>query len=578
MTRFILIDNSIVDSSGHHYQYAAHCLAAAKELGYEPILAINKKNNMTKMPWKIFGIFTSTFWMYDKYEPVIMKLYHKLEKVNNKILNFIILDIFGYFLIKKLLNKTKIVEFAKDTQELLKQIDLTEGDMIFLPTSGLVEMFGILECAKMNPSCKKTSWHFLFRRNINMGSPDTDSSYLKLHLMRKVFQIFIKKLTFQAYFYTDSIQLTQQYEKLGVKFHTLPIPHTISKPKLKKSSTTINVTYLGDARTEKGYNYLPHVVQDLWHDYVKSEKISFTIQSYFNINQEESRTIVAFHELQNFPPDKVRLILNPLDQDKYQNLLTDSDIMLLPYDKVNYYARSSGILTESLGCGIPVIVPAGTWLARQFIKEVYVHQRSLREKFSRKSYDNAELQCENSLEKISINDKLVLNYKKPVVYTSFEIDDQDSHVLITLFFEENSISSVLVDVIQMTYDHLVIISNSNLVEKSDLAYATVILPIRNHTKKIMLKFRNIGSGKIVLKVSVDTLHCDPKNVPLSSIGMIYDNPEEISQKLANVIDNYDHFLKTAKEFSISYLKKHNAKSLIQKIANNTKTVVSESNQ
>lgn len=575
MTRFILIDNSIVDSSGHHYQYAVHCLAAAKELGYKPILAINKNNNIAKVPWNVFGVYASTFWMYDKYEPVVMKLYHKLENINNKILNFVILGGFGYFLINKLLDKKKIYEFAKDTHELIKQIDLKDGDMIFLPTSGLVEMFGILECAKMNPSCKKASWHFLFRRSIHTGHPDRDTSHLKLELMRKVFQIFRKKSTFQAYFYTDSIQLTQQYEKLGVKFHTLPIPHTISKSELKKSSKIINVTYLGDARTEKGYHYLPHVVQDLWHDYVQSERVFFTIQSYFSLHPGEPKTIVAFHQLQNFPSDKVRLILNPLDQEEYQNLLIGSDIVLLPYDQVNYYARTSGILAESLGCGIPVIVPAGTWLSRQFIKEVYQYQRSLREKFLKKSHNKIELQYKKGLQKNSINDKLVLNRKKPTAYTLFEIDDQDSHVLVTLFFEENSMSSVTVDIIQMTSDDLVIASNSNLVEKSDLIYATVILPIKNHAKKMVIKFRNIGSEEVVLKVSVDTLYFSQSNVPLSSIGIIYDNPEEISQKLANIIDNYDHYLKTAKEFSVAYLEKQNAKSLIQKIANNTKTVVLE---
>jgi len=574
MTKFILVDNSIIDSSGHHYQYAVHCLIAARDLGYEPILAINKNNNMAKVPWKVFGVYSSTFWMYDKYEPVIMKLYHKLEKINSKILNFVILGGFGYFLIKKLLDKKKIAEFAKDTQELIKQIDLENGDIIFLPTSGLVEMFGILRCAKMNPSCKKASWHFLFRRSMHTGHPDKDTSNLKLELMRKVFQIFHKKSILQTHFYTDSIQLTQQYEKLGVRFDTLPIPHTISKSELKKSSSSINVTYLGDARTEKGYHHLPHIVQDLWHDYVLSEKISFTIQSYFNLAEGEPKTIVSFHELQNFPSDKVKLILNPLDQEEYQNLLIDSDVVLLPYDQVNYYARTSGILAESLGCGIPVIVPAGTWLSRQFIKEVYQYQRSLREKFLRKSHD-MKLRYEESAQQNSINDELVLNRKKSMVHTSFEIDDQDSHVLVTLFFEENSMSPVMIDIIQMTSDDLIIASNSNLVEKSDLTYATVISPIKNHVKKIMLKFRNTRSEKIVLKASVDTLHCSQKNVPLSSIGIIYDNPEEISQKLANIIDNYDHYLKTAKEFSLAYLEEQNAKSLVQKIANNTKTVVSE---
>jgi glycosyltransferase involved in cell wall biosynthesis len=567
-----------MDASGHHYQYAVHCLTAAKDLGYEPILAINKNNNIAKAPWKIFGVYTSTFWEYDKYEPIIIRSYRKLETFNNQILNFILLNGFGHFLMKKLLDKKRITEFAKDTKELIKQINLAEGDVVFLPTSGLVEMFGILECEKLYPSCKKATWHFLFRRSIHTGVSKRDFPYLKLELMRKAFETFHKKTTLQPYFYTDSVQLTQQYEQLGVKFDTLPIPHTIAKSTSKNLSKTIKVAYLGDARDEKGYHHLPHVVQDLWHDYVNPEKITFTIQSYFSHHQIEPKTTVALSQLQTFDSDKVQLIRNPLDPGEYQNLLIGSDVVLLPYDKVNYRARTSGILVEALCCNIPVVVPAGTWLSRQFIKEVYQYQRSLGEKFLKKSYDEITLHYEKNLQTNSISDKLILDKKRPTAYAFLEMDDHPSHILVTLFFEDRDfVQSIIIDCIQMTSDDLPIVSNSNLVEKSDLPYATVILPIHSHTKKIKILLKNAGQESVLSKISVDALNFNQRLVPLSTIGIIYDISEEIFHKLANIVDNYDHYLQTAKEFSVTYIQKHNAKSLIQQIIKNTKTVVFESN-
>jgi len=46
----------------------------------------------------------------------------------------------------------------------------------------------------------------------------------------------------------------------------------------------------------------------------------------------------------------------------YWTLLSDADLVLLPYDRVAYGPRSSGILAESLALGVPALVPAGCWM------------------------------------------------------------------------------------------------------------------------------------------------------------------------------------------------------------------------
>ena len=517
MARFVIIDNSIVDSSGHHYQYAVHCLTAAQELGYEPILAVNKNNQLAKASWKVFPAYSGTFWEYDRYEPTIMSFYHKLENLNNKFLNFAILNFFGPFLLKKLLDKKKIAEFATETFELIKQIDLAEGDIVFLPTSGFVEMFGILECAKTNYNCKKASWHFLFRRNIQTGPPHRSFPYIKLGLMKKIIQTFHKNLILETHFYTDSIQLTEEYDKLGIKFGTLPIPHTITKSEPRNLPKTINITYLGDARQEKGFHHLPHIIQDLWHDYVQSGKTHFTIQSYLGLHPGDPKTIVSLHQLQNFSSDKVTLVPNPLSPEEYQNLLVGSDVVLLPYDQVNYYARTSGILVEALGCGIPVVVPEGTWLSRQFIRNVYQYQRSLREKYLKKSYDSIEMKPEGN------------NKKNAMLYTLLEIDKENTHIIITLFFKKkiSESASIPVETIQMTSNELTISSNSNLVENSELGYGTILLPIKNPTKKIKIRFKNLEFGETIQKISADILYVNQKEAPLSVVGITYGNSDDI---------------------------------------------------
>jgi hypothetical protein len=65
--------------------------------------------------------------------------------------------------------------------------------------------------------------------------------------------------------------------------------------------------------------------------------------------------------------DAVRLIGRdgPLTPEVYYRELAGMDVLLCPYDPAAYRNRSSGALAEAAAAGIPTVVPAGTWLARQ---------------------------------------------------------------------------------------------------------------------------------------------------------------------------------------------------------------------
>ena len=55
----------------------------------------------------------------------------------------------------------------------------------------------------------------------------------------------------------------------------------------------------------------------------------------------------------------------PLPLARYAELLCGADVGLMLYDATRYYARCSGVLLEMLCAGVPVLVPAGGWLADQ---------------------------------------------------------------------------------------------------------------------------------------------------------------------------------------------------------------------
>lgn len=575
MSKFILIDNSIINEGGHYYQYAKFCLDAAKELGYEPILAVNKKYEiMGNHPWKIYPVYEKDFWKNFQYDESLTTLYYRFEQSKHKKEISLLLRIFGKFVLRKLLNKNKIMEFCKDTEELLHEISLSKGDLIFIPTSGLIEMFGISEYVKNHDDGSKPSWHFLFRRNIYDRPTEMYSyMYIKIRLFRLAFEKFLKICKIKSFFYTDSDQLTTQYDEINlIKFHTLPIPHTIPKVETKSFDDKIIVTYLGDARREKGYQYLPHIVQDLWSNYVESGKISFVIQSNYNIPKGEPIAVVAKNQLETFPPDKVRLITKSPDPNEYRELLTNSSIILLPYDNNNYYARSSGILVEALSCGIPVLVPSGTWLARQFVEEVYLYHASLREKMHTiESLEgkNLDIRYENDSKKISeTHDKVVLDWKTRQAHCWFRVPPGSSSLLVTIFFDkENTSSAVICYTTQMTLDKLSLKENGFFLEKTNLPYVTTIIPLDKNTRKIWLGLKHPYSESLlsISNVRVDILKSEDDKIPLSSVGTIYDSPDEISEKIVEMVNNYSHYLTTARDFSDKYYEKHNAKSLVKEL-------------
>ena len=255
--------------------------------------------------------------------------------------------------------------FAQDTRKLFRKVRPQPGDVFFVPTLSHKDLLGLARFLKNYGRYNQETWHLLFRRNLYEGRrseyEDTDT----VDEIREAFQIFKETArSLNVCFYTDTKLLTDQYNRLGAFiFETLPIPHTYPPEESVPTDGPIRATYLGDARKEKGYHLLPQLLADLNKDLIETAKIKFFIQS--NFVTEDAEVEVARWALKSLPEGAVVLYEKPLSLQEYKNLLLSSGVNLLLYDPMNYYARSSGILAESLAAGIPVIVPAGTWMSGQ---------------------------------------------------------------------------------------------------------------------------------------------------------------------------------------------------------------------
>ncbi len=167
---------------------------------------------------------------------------------------------------------------------------------------------------------------------------------------------------------TDSAVLAEEFAELagGAPVSVLPIPHipvSHEEPDLSANSESpgqIRIVVLGDARQEKGFPLIAEVAPDLA---AKHADIRFVIQCNHGVGEgpwvhDAIRTLSSSGE-------RIELIREALDEEKYDQLLRSANLVLLPYDPGNYLGRTSGIFAEALALGIPVVATQGTWMAHE---------------------------------------------------------------------------------------------------------------------------------------------------------------------------------------------------------------------
>lgn len=174
---------------------------------------------------------------------------------------------------------------------------------------------------------------------------------------------------------TDTEELTSLHNMLGLaRFTTLPIPHIVTQQP-RRDQDRIKISYLGDARTEKGFLHLPRIA-DVIAASPFADRVELFVQCNFNIPGGEPGIPEALAELRQARPGLVKLQNAPLERIEYIEQLSRSDIMLLLYDRDLYRHRSSGIVVEALSAGATPIIPSGSWL-ESACKDVLAADRAI---------------------------------------------------------------------------------------------------------------------------------------------------------------------------------------------------------
>jgi hypothetical protein len=134
----------------------------------------------------------------------------------------------------------------------------------------------------------------------------------------------------------------------------------------RTDAAPLRIACLGHSRREKGYVQLPQLLRDLWVDWFAPRRAQLLLQTRHRAPRRQLERVVASLQPPCSDPARVLVFAGfPLPLAAYAELLCSADVGLMLYDPTRYYARCSGVLLEMLCAGVPVLVPAGGWLAAQ---------------------------------------------------------------------------------------------------------------------------------------------------------------------------------------------------------------------
>lgn len=258
-----------------------------------------------------------------------------------------------------------IREWERDLELVLTLLQVSAGDHLLFLTAHARELHAVRNVLERLPADRQPLFHLEFRHALEFdrsGKPRTHFTAAHVAL----FDLYRPRGEHpNIRLYTDTPELSAQYASVsGLSHFVLPIPFRHDKlPDRKRTGVgPLVVSYVGDPRDEKGFPELPGLVErsaDL--------QVRFVIQASFADPANNPRTGPAVAALRAVGEPRVTLVGEdgPLPADRYYELVSGADVLVFPFAREAYGQRSSGTLTEAIAAGVPTVVTADTWLAKQ---------------------------------------------------------------------------------------------------------------------------------------------------------------------------------------------------------------------
>lgn len=259
--------------------------------------------------------------------------------------------------------------YQRDLERLVCLTGVGRDDHVFMPTAHGRELLAVQRLVNVLGDDNAPLFHLEFRHTLELSeAPAPPHPYTTCH--RIYFEHFRRQPQHpRIRLYTDTEELTEEYSDVsGLCFATVPVPFRVGllREHKRRPGETLCLAYFGDVRDEKGFHWLPDLIDALRDDDLVPGKVRFIIQASLGAPQYNPKSVTALERLLAEESEHITLVGTdgPLSPEEYYRLFSETDLLLCPYDPLAYRRRSSGTFTEAIAAAIPTVVPRNTWLER----------------------------------------------------------------------------------------------------------------------------------------------------------------------------------------------------------------------
>lgn len=255
--------------------------------------------------------------------------------------------------------------FLSDLMELDTRFHFTQNDLVIIPTAYENQVLGAGRFANATGTrCPMIALHF---HQLFPPWKESDILYslrFRRHWMARLRRAFSTSASSRlSYWTTESRHLNAAYRHVtGRPVGVLPVPSSAGgMGRRVPSSNCPRMGYVGDGRQEKGLLQFLKACNILngmkpGHEFILqlNNPRGFT---------EEQQTQLQ-HELASFRAMATsRVIEGGLPPTEHHALINEIDVLVLPYNPINYWRRISGLLIQAALQQCVVVVSSGTWAA-----------------------------------------------------------------------------------------------------------------------------------------------------------------------------------------------------------------------
>jgi glycosyltransferase involved in cell wall biosynthesis len=238
-------------------------------------------------------------------------------------------------------------------------------DVLFVPTILIDHVLGWRKFAKKyaGSQVKKLVLFFVNGQGIYQGPGKPilfDRAPNKMLFKQALSSLKRKVQEGSVHLACETREMAREYEAFcGLPFEYLPHPVDEAPLNLLENTRkTLSIASLGFSRYEKGSDLLQEAIK-MYLNKRQDTSVKFVLQWVKDFYLKDGSLCSKDPELLNNP--KVEYLTKPFNSEEYKQLLSETDIMILPYRLQSYYARVSRVAIEAAINSIPMIYTKNSW-------------------------------------------------------------------------------------------------------------------------------------------------------------------------------------------------------------------------